>query len=99
MFTNTGTNKRELTREKANVTLRVDKLNWDVFKTIMKDLKINTSEWFDEMMRRTIDVGIQGGEVIFGIKEQKAYVASGAHVHDGEIADGILNKKEGDKKK
>lgn len=88
------TNEKKLTRERINVTLRVDKENWEKFKIVMKDLKINASEFFDEMMPRVVEVGIHGGEVAFGIRDQEAYVQSGAMVVGDKP-----NKKGEDKKK
>ena len=68
-------NTKELTRERTNITLRVDKVNYENFKIIMKDLKLNVSEWLDEMMSRVVEVGIYGGEIVFGITDKKTAYA------------------------
>lgn len=70
--------KEILTRDKVNLNLRVDKLNLEKFKIIIKDLKLNVSSWLDEMMPRIVDIGINGGEIAFGIiprgKKKEAFI-------------------------
>ena len=79
-------------QKKINVTLLLNEEDYKNFRVVMKDLKMNISGFLNELMPRVVDIGVLGGEVVFGVvpkgKDKEAFIKS-------ILKDRIKNKEGG----
>lgn len=71
MVIHNQTNRKEIGKEKINITHRVTKESYEKFKGALRSIGLNVSGWLDEMMPLVVNTIEKGGEAVFGFELDK----------------------------